>query len=106
MHERLYVASDGRVGHGVLGVTTLLLRTTGRRSGTTRTNAVAYASDGDDYLVVPLNGGAGQLPGWLHNLRATPEVEVPIGRTRRRAKARVVGHGEPDFDRLWKLVND
>jgi F420H(2)-dependent quinone reductase len=104
-HERLYVASDGRVGHGLLGVTTLLLRTTGRRSGATRTNALVYAKDGDDYLVVPSNGGADAAPGWLHNLRATPEVEVQVGRTRRRAKARVVERGEPDFDRLWKLVN-
>ena len=105
-HERLYVATDGRVGHGVLGVPTLLLRTTGRRSGATRTNALVYAGDGDDYLVVPSNGGADAAPGWFHNLKATPDVEVQVGRTRRRAKARVVERGDPEFDRVWKLVND
>jgi F420H(2)-dependent quinone reductase len=106
MHEKVYVASDGRVGHGVLGVPTLLLRTTGRRSGATRTNALVYAQDGDDYLVVPSNGGADNAPGWFHNLKATPDVEVQIGRGRRRAKARIVQRGEPDFDRLWGRVNE
>src|ERR687888_974531 len=90
LHQRLYVGSDGRLGHGMLGVPTLLLRTTGRRSGSTRTNALVYARDGDDYLVVPSNGGADQAPAWLHNLKANPEVEVQVGRNRRRGRARVV----------------
>ena len=33
VHEKLYKATDGRIGHRLLGVPTLLLRTTGRRSG-------------------------------------------------------------------------
>src|SRR3954452_7902973 len=106
VHERLYEQTDGRVGHGMLGVPTLLLRTTGRRSGATRTNALVYARDGDDCLVVASNGGADRPPAWLHNLRATPDVEVQIGRGRRRAKARIVQRGEPDFDRLWGRVNE
>jgi F420H(2)-dependent quinone reductase len=106
VHERLYVASDGRIGHKMLGVPTLLLRTTGRRSGATRTNGLVYARDGADYLVVPSNGGADRAPAWLHNLQAKPSVEVQIGRARQPATARVVDHGDPDFERLWTLVND
>ncbi len=45
VHQRIYEATDGRVGHGMIGVPTLLLRTTGRRSGATRTNALVYARD-------------------------------------------------------------
>ena len=56
VHEKLYVATDGRVGHRLLGVPTLLLRTTGRRSGVTRTNALVYARDGAGYLVVASKG--------------------------------------------------
>jgi deazaflavin-dependent oxidoreductase (nitroreductase family) len=89
----------------MLGVPTLLLRTTGRRSGATRTNALAYARDGDDYLVVASNGGADRPPAWLHNLRAHPDVEIQIGRERRRATARVVEASDPNYDRLWKVVN-
>lgn len=55
-HEQLYKRTDGRVGHHMVGVPTLLLRTTGRRSGATRTNGLVYARDGDDYLVVASNG--------------------------------------------------
>jgi deazaflavin-dependent oxidoreductase (nitroreductase family) len=106
LHEQLYVRSDGRFGHGMIGVPTLLLRTTGRRSGATRTNGLVYARDGNDYLVVPSNGGAPRHPGWLHNVRANPEVEVQIGRERRRGTARVVEPSSPDYDRLWRIVNE
>jgi F420H(2)-dependent quinone reductase len=106
VHERIYEATDGRVGHGLIGIPTLLLRTTGRRSGTTRTNALVYARDGDDYLLVPSNGGADRAPAWLLNLRANPRVEIQVGRERREATARVVDRSDPDFERLWRIVNE
>jgi F420H(2)-dependent quinone reductase len=106
VHERIYVATDGRVGHKAIGVPTLLLRTTGRRSGQTRTNALVYARDGDDYLVVASNGGADQHPAWLHNLRANPDVEIQVGRERQKARARAVEFSDPDFSRLWQIVNE
>jgi deazaflavin-dependent oxidoreductase (nitroreductase family) len=106
LHQRLYVASDGRVGHGMLGVPTLLLRTTGRRSGQRRTNALVYARDGDDYLVVASKGGADDPPAWLLNLEADPGVEIQVGRARRPATAAVVTRPDPDFERLWTIVND
>src|SRR3954470_13681103 len=106
LHQRLYESSDGRVGHRMLGVPTLLLRTTGRRSGATRTNGLVYARDGDDYLVVPSNGGADKPPAWLHNLRANPDVEIQIGRDRQKGTARVVEQPDPDYERLWKIVNE
>ena len=106
VHEKLYVASDGRVGHKMIGVPTLLLRTTGRKSGATRTNGLVYALDGDDYLVVASKGGAPTAPAWLHNLRADPNVEIQVGRERRPATARVVEQSDPDYERLWKIVNE
>jgi deazaflavin-dependent oxidoreductase (nitroreductase family) len=104
-HEQLYKRTDGRVGHRMIGVPTLLLRTTGRRSGVTRTNALVYARDGEDYLVVASNGGADIPPAWLHNLRASPDVEVQIGRRRRKGTAKALEPTDPDYDRLWKVVN-
>jgi F420H(2)-dependent quinone reductase len=105
VHERLYKLTDGRLGHRMIGVTTLLLRTTGRRSGAVRTNGLVYARDGEDYLVVPSNGGADRPPAWLYNLRANPHVELQIGRERRRGTARVVEPSDAGYDRLWKIVN-
>jgi deazaflavin-dependent oxidoreductase (nitroreductase family) len=90
----------------MLGVPTLLLRTTGRRSGATRTNGLAYARDDDDYLVVASNGGADRPPAWLHNLRAHPDVEIQIGRDRQRGTARIIEPSDPNYERLWKVVNE
>jgi deazaflavin-dependent oxidoreductase (nitroreductase family) len=106
VHEKIYKATDGRVGHRLLGVPTLLLRTSGRRSGVTRTNGLVYAEDGGDYLVVASKGGADQPPAWLLNLQAKPEVEIQIGRERRDARSRVVEPSDPDYTRLWKIVNE
>jgi deazaflavin-dependent oxidoreductase (nitroreductase family) len=105
IHEALYKRTDGRIGHRMIGVPTLLLRTTGRRSGATRTNALVYARDGDDYLVVASNGGADRPPAWLHNLTAQPEVEIQIGRARKRGSAKVIEPSDPRYDQCWKLVN-
>jgi deazaflavin-dependent oxidoreductase (nitroreductase family) len=106
VHERIYKATDGRLGHKMIGVPSLLLRSTGRRSGQTRTNGLVYARDGDDYLVVASNGGADTAPGWLHNVRANPKVEIQVGRDRRPGMARVVDRSDPDFERLWRIVNE
>jgi deazaflavin-dependent oxidoreductase (nitroreductase family) len=106
VHAFLYERSDGWVGHRLLGVPTLLLRSNGRRSGRTRCNALVYANDSGRYLVVPSNGGADRASGWLHNVRADPHVEVQIGRRRSPATATVVDRGDPDFDALWRAVND
>ena len=101
VHEKLYKATDGRIGHRLLGVPTLLLRTTGRRSGVTRTNGLVYAPDGADYLVVPSNGGADKPPAWLFNLEAKPEVEIQIGRERQKGVgSRLHLSTAQDIDRL------
>ena len=106
VHQFLYERSDGRVGHRMLGPPTLLLRTTGRRSGAQRTNALVYAADDGSYVVVASNGGDDRPPGWLFNLTEQPSVELQVGRKRRPATARVLGHDDPDFERLWRLTND
>lgn len=105
IHEELYKRTDGRLGHGMLGVPALLLRTTGRRSGVVRTNGLVYARDGDDYLVVASNGGADRPPSWLYNLQANPDVEIQIGRERKHGTARVVEPSDESYERRWKLVN-
>ena len=106
VHQTLYERTDGLVGHRLLGVSTLLLRTTGRRSGQTRTNALNYVEDGGRYIVVASRGGAPTPPAWMLNLQATPDVEVQIARKRRQCTATVLGRDDPDFERLWVLVNE
>lgn len=106
VHEIVYERTDGLIGHKILGVPSLMLRTTGRRSGQTRSCALVYAQDGDRYLVVASKGGADEPPAWLLNLRTQPEVEIQIGRTTHHAHATEMGPADPDYARVWKLVND
>lgn len=106
VHGLIYERTDGLVGHRLLGVPCLLLRTTGRKSGQTRTNSLVYARDGERYLVVASKGGDPRAPAWLLNLRTKPQVEVQIGRTRFQATATEIAAGDPDYPRLWKVVND
>jgi deazaflavin-dependent oxidoreductase (nitroreductase family) len=55
---------------------------------------------------VASKGGAPAPPAWFLNLQSNPEVEVQIARRRIPCSATVIGHDDPDFARLWKLVND
>lgn len=105
-HQAVYVNSRGLVGHRLLmGMPTLLLRTTGRKSGLRRTNALVYAVDGENRLVVGSNGGARRDPAWILNLEANPEVEFQVGVRRFPATARVVRTDDPDYERMFALCN-
>ncbi|RZS36541.1 deazaflavin-dependent oxidoreductase (nitroreductase family) [Herbihabitans rhizosphaerae] len=81
------------------------MHTVGAKTGRARTNGLVYGRDGERYLVVPSNGGAARAPGWYHNVRARPECEIQIGTDRRDAIASMVTREDPDFERLWKIVN-
>jgi len=72
-------ANEGRVGPPFEGTPLLLLHHTGARSGAAYVNPLAYLRDGDRYVVFASKGGAPSNPGWYHNLKAHPEVEVEIG---------------------------
>ena len=106
VHDAIYKRSGGRVGHKALGIPCLLLHTTGRRSGQPRANSLVYARDGSDYVLVASKGGAENHPAWLFNVRANPQVEVQVGRDRMKGTARILEPADPDYARLWKLVND
>ena len=98
-HTREYVESDGKKGHKWHGVRTLVLTTTGRRSGDKRRNALIYGTDGDDYLVVASKGGNKNHPLWYLNLVADPNVQVQVLEERFKARARVASPEEKK--RLW-----
>ena len=72
-------ANEGRVGRPFEGTPLLLLHHRGARSGREYVNPLAYLRDGDRYVVFASKAGAPSHPGWYHNLKAHPEVEVEIG---------------------------
>jgi deazaflavin-dependent oxidoreductase (nitroreductase family) len=55
---------------------TLLLTSTGAKSGKPRVASLAYLNDGDDLVIIASKGGAPTHPGWYHNLKASPRVRV------------------------------
>src|SRR6478752_924768 len=58
LHDKLYRATDGRIGHTIPGgPSNLILHTIGAKTGQKRANTLSYARDGDDYLVVASKGG-------------------------------------------------
>ncbi|MCL2596049.1 MAG: nitroreductase family deazaflavin-dependent oxidoreductase [Promicromonosporaceae bacterium] len=82
VHQRIYIASKGYLGHHVPGMApSLLLTSIGARSGARRN------------------------PAWYHNLRAHPDVQVQLGRDKRRVHATALLPGDADYERLWKLAD-
>jgi deazaflavin-dependent oxidoreductase (nitroreductase family) len=104
VHQWVYEYSDGRIGATLGGRPMLLLRTVGRRSGEPRIAALLYVRDGDAYVVIASKGGSPRHPGWFHNLTATPEVEIQVGRERIPVRARVAEGKERS--RLWARADE
>jgi deazaflavin-dependent oxidoreductase (nitroreductase family) len=98
-HTRKYLASGGTEGHESNGVYTLVLATTGRRTGQPRRNCLIYGTSGEDFVVVASKGGADEHPAWFKNLQADPSVGVQVGTRRFTARARVATPAERE--RLW-----
>ena len=103
-HIQAYIRSDGTKGHEWRpGVPTLLLTTTGRRTGTRHRTALIYGRDGEDYVVVASKGGAKKHPAWYLNLEADPKVDVQVSAEKFPAVARTATGDERS--RLWQAMN-
>ncbi len=67
--------SKGRLSMGPPGQT-VLITTTGARSGKSRKASLAFLWQGEDMVLVASKGGSPEHPGWYHNLKADPRVVV------------------------------
>lgn len=67
--------SGGRLSMGPPGQT-VLITTTGARSGKPRKASLAFLWEGEDMVIVASKGGAPHHPGWYHNLKAHPQLSV------------------------------
>jgi len=110
-HVKRYRETDGAEGHEWQGVSTLILTTTGRRSGEERSTPLIYGEHGKDYMVVASQGGAPGHPSWYLNLLEHPEVTVQVKGDRFAARARTAGSEEkPELWQrmasIWPAYND
>jgi deazaflavin-dependent oxidoreductase (nitroreductase family) len=102
-HRLLDRLTGGRLGSGRMGLRSLWLTTTGRRSGKRRENALYFIEAGADLVVVASNAGRDKPPAWWLNLEAHPETEVRIGKERRQVRARAATADEEA--RLWPRLD-
>ena len=85
-------------------VSLLLLTTTGRRSGESRTSALIFGRDGDDYLIVGSMGGAPKHPSWYHNLTANPDAEIQVRGDHIPVTTRTASDDEKP--RFWQIMTE
>jgi deazaflavin-dependent oxidoreductase (nitroreductase family) len=103
LHRFFYRLTGGALGGTALGVPILLLTTTGRKTGKSRTTPLMYLADGDDLVVVASNAGDAKHPAWWLSLMAGAPGAVLVKRERRHVVAREAQAEEKA--RLWpKLV--
>lgn len=110
-HARRYLASGGTEGHLYrisqpgrpdMTVPSLLLTTTGRKSGDRLVVPLFYGKAGDACFVVASKGGSPEHPGWYRNITVDPMVDVQVGAATFRARARTAT-GE-ERGRLWEAA--
>lgn len=104
VHRGLHRLSGGRflwTPASKRGWGALHLSTTGRRTGQQRGVILGYLEDGDDLVLLAMNGWDEGDPAWWLNLQQHPDAVVRTARTAPRpVRARAAtGH---EHDRLWQ----
>lgn len=102
-HVRRYRETNGEIGYLWNGVPSLILTTTGRKTGQPRDTPLICAADGDDFVVIASQGGAPTHPQWYLNLLQTPSALVQVKTNSFEVTAHVA-EGE-ERDRLWRLMS-
>jgi len=110
-HRKQY-QEDGEAGHmwdtsaagGTGLLPTLLLTTTGRKSGTESIMPLLYGKVDGGYAVIASKGGAPKHPGWYHNMKAQGEVTVQIANDIFQANVRTAESEERAA--IWKQMTD
>jgi deazaflavin-dependent oxidoreductase (nitroreductase family) len=87
-HRGLVVASGGRLGASVMGMTAVELHVTGRTSGRRRSVMLtAPIYEPERVVLVASKGGDDRHPDWYRNLVANPDIELTAGGTTRPMRA-------------------
>jgi len=75
-HVERYLSTNGEDGFLWEGAETIVLTTTGAKSGKLRRTPLIRVTDGERYFCVASMGGAPNNPQWFHNMVANPSVTV------------------------------
>ncbi len=95
-------AHGGAVTQGPLaGHPLLVIMARGARSGEPRRAILTFSRDSGDYVVAGTAGGSPTVPGWVHNVRVNPDVEIEAEDRTFTATGSVLESGA-ERDRLWQ----
>ena len=102
IHRGLYRLSGGKIGGRLGGNAMLLLTTTGRKTGKSRTTPLLYLQDAENMVVVASNGGNARHPAWWFNIDAHASATVQVGKETKRVRAETAN--DEERGRLWPLL--
>lgn len=104
LHAWVLSRSGGRIGRTLLGSPLLVLRSTGRRTGTLRDSPMLFVEHRDGYAVAASNAASARFPAWWLNLQAQPECEVFVAGRWRSMRARAASDAEAV--ELWPRLDE
>lgn len=90
---------DSSGAGGDIVLPTLLLTTTGAKSGQERLLPLIYGKHGDNVTIIASKGGAPEHPAWYLNLAANPDCQVQVAHDKFKARARVATGAERE--QIW-----
>jgi deazaflavin-dependent oxidoreductase (nitroreductase family) len=92
--ERAWKALGGRTPLSNLGVPSLVLHTTGAKTGVQRDTELMYCPDGREMLITGSNFARETHPAWTANLLAYPDAAVTVRGWRIEVRASLVPAAE------------
>ena len=95
-HIAIYRLTGGALGANSGTSRTLLLTTTGRKSGQPRTTPLRYIPHGSDYLIAASNWGKSSPPAWFLNLQANPTLTIQVMNQHLTAQAQIAPDDQQD----------
>ena len=106
LDRAVHKVTGGRVQLSRALLPSLMLTTTGRRTGLPRVAPLATLPDGDDLIVVGSNFGREHHPAWSSNLLAEPEATVSYRRETFPVTAHLLTDEEkdavwPELTKMW-----
>jgi len=95
----LFERTQGTEGNTLMGLPVVIITTTGKSSGKLRKTPVMRVEHDGRYVAIASMGGAPSNPGWYHNMKASPVVELQDGARRQEYAARELEG--PERDGWW-----
>ncbi|QTE28861.1 nitroreductase/quinone reductase family protein [Pengzhenrongella sicca] len=101
-HAAVFRLTGGRIGGRLGHLEQVLLTTTGRTTGASRTVPLAVTVVGERLVLIASDGGAAHDPAWFRNLVANPDVRLQRGAVSREMRARTAVGAERA--ELWRAA--